>query len=200
MADFLTIPHEKSTLVIEPPGPLAPFADRDHFLWTDELVQTYLRTRRVLWQGEIWERSGVCNQCGACCRWDERVPFGLWASSYTTMEREWKENRWPLYISQLQPDREGLFWCRYLHHPAGGWWMRHDEWRWPKTGGVAGLPTCDYYCTIWSRQGFSGLPAICQVEPCTPRHDQEPTWFERHPLCSLHFEDVTQVYIPAGDP
>jgi len=188
MADFLTIPHEKSTLVIEAPGPLAQFADRDHFLWTDELVQTYLRTRRVMWQGEIWERSGLCNRCGACCRWDEPVPFGQWAASYVAMEREWKENSCPIYISVLEPDWEGLFWCNHLMHPSQ-----------PVNAQVV-LPPRDYHCQMWDAHGYFGLHAICQVEPCTPRHDQKPTWFERHPLCSLHFENVTERYIPAGDP
>jgi hypothetical protein len=184
MADFLSIPHDESTLVIEPPGPSALFADRDHFLWTDELVATYLRTRRVMWQGQIWERSGVCNRCGACCRWDEPVRFSLWAASFVTMEQQGEEGKWPQYISVFQPDWVDLFWCRYLKHPG------------KPVIGHKPLPPRDYYCNIWARHGFSALPAICQVEPCTPRHDQNPTWFERHPMCPLQFEDVTRVYIP----
>lgn len=179
MSDLVSIPHEKSDLRFEMPSSSAAYADRDHFFWTAEMVQVYLVTRRVMWQGRIWERRGVCNRCGECCRWKNPLTSEMWAASFPRLEAAVEKGEYPAQLSLVVPYAEGnKHWCRNL--------------RFSPTQG-------QFHCVIWDRYGYFGLPDICAVEPCTPRLDQDPNWAEEYPNCSLRFEDVTELYLDEGN-
>ena len=146
------------------------YADRDKYPWDKENVRLYLKTKRVKWGNRIWQKQGICNQCGDCCKMDYFLPESEWVRSYIGDEERLQKGNHLGAQCRKKAEKDGWFWCNKLEKKADG----------------------NYECAIWRDKGFKSLPIICQIEPVDPRNGE---WKDKYPNCSLSFKDITNKYL-----